>query len=47
MLEFRMLEVLEFSHETKSWIMIGAMKEPKRAHAVSVVKFDDYKKWCN
>ena len=47
MLEFRMLEVLEFNHETASWIIIGALKEPKRAHAVSVVKLEDYEKWCN
>ena len=47
MLEFRMLEVLEFNHETASWIIIGAMKEPKRAHAVSVVTLEDYEKWCN
>ena len=25
--------------------MIGAIKEPKRGHAVSIVSFDDYKKW--
>ena len=40
-------EIIEFNHETESWTVIGAMKEPKSAAEVSVVSFDDYKKWCN
>ena len=40
-------EILEFNYETESWTVIGAMKEPKSAAEVSVVSFDDYKKWCN
>ena len=40
-------EILEFSHETESWSVFGAMREPKWVTAVSAVSFDDYKKWCN
>ena len=40
-------EILEFNHETESWIVIGAMKEPRENHAVSLVSIDDYEKWCN
>ena len=40
-------EIIEFNHQTDSWTVIGAMKEPKSATDVSVVSFDDYKKWCN
>ena len=40
-------EILEFNHETELWTVIGAMKEPKVGHAVSLVSFDDYEKWCN
>ena len=39
-------DILEFNHESESWTGIGAMKEPKGLHAVSVVSFDDYEKWC-
>ena len=39
-------DILEFNQETESWTVIGAMKEPKSLHTVSVVSFDDYKKWC-
>ena len=44
-------EILEFNPETVAWTVIGTMKEHHRArkylHAVSVVSFDDYEKWCN
>ena len=40
-------DILEFNHETDLWTVIGAMKEEKFEHAVSVVSFDDYEKWCN
>ena len=44
-------EVLEFNYESESWTVIGAMKEARYHHAVSVISFDDYgndyKKWCN
>ena len=39
--------ILEFNQETESWTVIGTMREPRRIHAVSVVSFDDFKKWCN
>ena len=39
--------ILEFNQETESWTVIGAMKEQKKSYAVSIVSFDDYKKWCN
>ena len=40
-------DILEFNQETESWTLIGAMKEPRVAHAVSVVSIEDYEKWCN
>ena len=40
-------DILEFNHKTESWTVIGAMKEPRLGHSVSVVSFEDYKKWCN
>ena len=40
-------DILEFNQETDSWTVIGAMKEDKYGHAVSVVSIDDYEKWCN
>ena len=40
-------EIVEFNYETESWTVIGAMKEGKQSYGVSVVSFDDYKKWCN
>ena len=40
-------DILEFNLQTESWTVIGAMKEPRIFHSVSVVSLDDYKKWCN
>ena len=40
-------EILEFNQETESWSVIGAMKEGRYNHGVSLVSIDDYKKWCN
>ena len=40
-------EILEFNYDTDSWTVIGAMKEPRKNQGVSVVSFEDYKKWCN
>ena len=40
-------EILEFNHESKSWNVIGAMKEKRSVHAVSVVQLKEYEKWCN
>ena len=40
-------DILEFNFQTESWTVIGAMKEPRLGHSVSVVSFEDYKKWCN
>ena len=40
-------EILEFNLQTESWTEIGLMKEPEETHAVSVVSFEDFKKWCN
>ena len=39
--------ILEFNYETESWTEIGTMKEKRINHAVSVVSYDDYAKWCN
>ena len=41
------IDILEFNHETESWTVIGAMKEKRRRHGVSVVSSEDYEKWCN
>ena len=40
-------EIFEFNYDTETWTVIGAMKETRRGHAVSVVPFKDYEKWCN
>ena len=38
---------MEFNPETESWTKIGTMKRSRYYHAVSVVPFDDFAKWCN
>ena len=38
--------ILEYFPDTDSWIEVGKMKEAKRSHAVSVVRFEDYSEWC-
>ena len=42
-------EISEFDPETESWTVIGAMKEKRYKHDVSVVSFadSDYDKLCN
>ena len=40
-------DILEFNLQTESWTVIGAMKEPRLAHAVSVVSSEDYEKWSH
>ena len=40
-------QILEFNFETESWTEIGTMKEARYHHAVSIVSYDDYAKWCN
>jgi len=40
-------EVFEFNPETETWSVIGKMKESRRFHAVSVISFENYEKWCN
>ena len=40
-------KTLEFNSETESWTEIGTMKEKRYQHAVSVVSYTDYAKWCN
>ena len=39
-------EILEFNYGTESWTKIGEMTEPRIIHAVSVVSFEDYERWC-
>ena len=39
--------ILEFNYEIETWTEIGTIKEAREAHAVSVVSYDDYAKWCN
>ena len=39
--------ILEFNLETETWTEISKMKEGRHAHAVSVVSYDDFAKWCN
>ena len=43
----KLKDILEFNLLTESWTVIGAMKEGKHSNTVSVVSYDDYKKWCN
>ena len=38
--------ILEYFPNTDEWKEVGKMKEAKRSHAVSVVRFRDYSKWC-
>ena len=42
-------EISEFNPETESWTVIGAMKEKRYKHDVSVVSFadSDFDKLCN
>ena len=42
----RLNKILKFQQETETWTEIGTMKEAREAHAVSVVSYDDYAKWC-
>ena len=42
----RRKQIIEFNFTTESWTVIGEMKEARVHHAVSVVLFDDYEKWC-
>ena len=39
--------IFEYNHTNQEWIMIGKMKEARYGHAVSVVTYSDYAKWCN
>ena len=43
--------ILEFSYETETWDEIGAMKETRSSHAVSLMSYDVftqfYAKWCS
>ena len=38
--------ILEYSQDTDEWKQVGSMKEAKRSHAVSVVRFQDYSEYC-
>ena len=38
--------ILEYHHMTEEWQEIGGMKEARAGHAVTVVKWQDYAKWC-
>ena len=38
--------ILEYLPDTDVWQEVGKMKEAKRSHAVSVVRFTDYSEWC-
>ena len=40
-------KILEFNFDTESWTEIGTMMVARGRHAVSVVPYDDYAKWCN
>ena len=40
-------DILEFDPETKKWTQIGTMREVRWAHAVSVVKYEDYLDFCH
>ena len=39
--------ILEYLPDSDAWKEVGKMKEAKRSHAVSTVRFEEYSKWCN
>ena len=39
--------VLEYIPDSDAWKEVGKMKEAKRSHAVSTIRFEEYSKWCN
>ena len=39
--------ILEYNPETEEWQEIGAMKEARYSHAVTLVSYEDYAEWCN
>ena len=39
--------ILEFNLEAEEWTEIGAMKEARSSHAVSVVSSQDFVNWCS
>ena len=39
--------ILEFSPETESWTSVAMMREPRERHAISVVNYEDFAKYCD
>ena len=40
-------KIMEFNPELEKWLEIGAMKESRADHGVSIVSYKDYEDWCN
>ena len=38
--------ILEYNQETEEWQEVGAMKEARFDHSVTVVSYEDYAEWC-
>ena len=38
--------IYEFNIENETWTQIGSIIQTRSTHAVSVVSYDDYSKWC-
>ena len=39
-------DILEYSEVEEKWTRVGEMSQPRVFGAVSVVNFDEYKKYC-
>ena len=39
-------EIAEFDKEKRKWTIIGATNIKRTDHAVSVINYSDFSKWC-
>ena len=39
-------DILKYDPETEEWTQTGSMREARGSHAVSVVDFGNYARWC-
>ena len=39
-------EIAEFDKEKRKWTIIGTTNNKRTDHAVSVIKYSDFSKWC-
>ena len=40
-------KIIEYDIAGDSYIQVGYLKQPRRRHAVTVVPYEDFSKWCN